>query len=173
MVCIGAAIAMVLLGVISVDQAHRSKSWTTLILVAGMIPLSTAISQTGVAEDLAEAMVNLVGDAGPRMILVGLFIVTAVLGQLISNTATALVLIPITISVAAQMGLSPVALLMCVNVASAASLLTPVATPANTMVMGPAGYKFGDYWKLGLPVMLVYFVVAVYLVPLIWPLNAA
>ncbi|HYJ13278.1 MAG TPA: anion permease, partial [Thermomicrobiales bacterium] len=68
---------------------------------------------------------------------------------------------------------SPVALLMCVNVASAASLLTPVATPANTMVMGPAGYRFGDYWKLGLPVMLVYFVVAVYVVPLIWPLHGA
>jgi di/tricarboxylate transporter len=136
-----------------------------------MIPLSTAISETGVAENLAEAMVNLVGESGPRMVLIGLFLVTAVLGQLISNTATALVLIPITLSVATQMDLSPIALLMCVNVASAASLLTPVATPANTMVMGPAGYRFGDYWKLGLPVMLIYFVVAVYLVPWIWPLQ--
>ncbi len=171
MVCLVAAIAMVLLRVISVEQAHRSMAWTTLILVAGMIPLSTAITETGVAESLAERMIEVVGDAGPRMVLVGLFIVTAVLGQLISNTATALVLIPITLSVATQMGLSPVALLMCVNVASAASLLTPVATPANTMVMVPAGYRFGDYWRLGLPIMAVYFLVAVYLVPVFWPLG--
>lgn len=170
MVCLGAAGAMILLNVVTVKQAHRSMDWTTLILVAGMIPLSTAIAETGVAENLAEGMVSLVGESHPRMILIGLFLVTVILGQLISNTATALVLIPIAVSVAVQMDLSPITLLMCVNVAASASLLTPVATPANTMVMGPAGYRFGDYWRLGLPVMVVYFVVGVFLVPLIWPL---
>ena len=167
---LGAAIAMVLLRVVSVDQAHQSMSWTTLILVAGMIPLSTAITETGTAESLAEWIVDVIGDGSPYLLLAGLFLVTAALGQMISNTATALIVIPIAVSVVAEMDMSVMPVLMCVNVAAAASLLTPVATPANTMVMGPAGYQFGDYWKLGLAVMAVYFVVGVFLVPVIWPL---
>ncbi|MFN8594431.1 MAG: SLC13 family permease [Thermomicrobiales bacterium] len=165
-----AAIAMVLLGVISVEQAQRSLAWTTLILVAGMIPLSTAITQTGAADLLASTIVSLAGGGGPYLLLLGLFVITAVMGQLISNTATALILIPIAISVAAESGISALPLLMCVNVASAAALMTPVATPANMMVMGPGGYTFGDYVKFGLPVMLLYLLVAVFLVPVWWPL---
>jgi di/tricarboxylate transporter len=169
-VCMMAAIAMVLLRVVTIDQAHRSMSWTTLILVAGMIPLSTAITQTGAAETLAHHFVDIVGGHGSYVLLLGLFLIAAILGQLISNTATALILIPISISVAAEMSVSPMAVLMCINVACAASLLTPVATPANTMVMGPGGYKFGDYWKLGLPILGVYLLVAVFVVPIFWPL---
>ena len=168
-VCLVAAMAMVLLRVVTIDQAHRSISWTTLILVAGMIPLSTAITETGTAESLAHRFVDLIGDGSPYVVLLGLFVIAAVLGQLISNTATALILIPIAISISTEMNISPLAVLMCINVACAASLLTPVATPANTMVMGPGGYKFGDYWKLGLPILVVYGLVAVLLVPVFWP----
>ncbi|MCC6313419.1 MAG: anion permease, partial [Thermomicrobiales bacterium] len=168
--CLLAAMAMVVLGVVSVPHAHQSISWTTLILVAGMIPMSTAIAETGVAEMAAKAIVEAVGDGGPTLLLIGLFLITAVFGQLISNTATALVVFPIAVSIAHETGLSPLPLLMCVNVAAAAALLTPVATPANMMVMGPAGYRFGDYWKLGLAVMVVYFLVAVFLVPVVWSL---
>jgi di/tricarboxylate transporter len=164
-----AAIAMVVLRVVTVEQAHRSLSWTTLILVAGMIPLSTAITDTGAASLLAGALIGAVGGAGPYALLAGIFLLCAVLGQLISNTATALIVIPIALSVAAETAISPLPLLMCVNVASAAALLTPVATPANMMVMGPGGYQFGDYVKLGLPLMLLYLVVAVVVVPLWWP----
>lgn len=169
-VTLGAAIAMILFSVVTVDQAHRSMAWSTLILVAAMIPLSTAITETGAAQTLAEGFVDVVGDAGSLPLLIGLFLITAILGQMISNTATALIIIPVALSIAAETGDSPMALLMCVNVAAAASLLTPVATPANLMVMEPAGYRFDDYWKLGLPVMVVYFMVAVFLVPVIWPL---
>ena len=169
-VTLGAAIAMVLVNVVTVDQAHHSMAWTTLILVAAMIPLSTAITETGAAQTLAEGFVDLVGGAGSYPLLIGLFLITAILGQMISNTATALIIIPVAVSVALETGDSPMALLMCVNVAAAASLLTPIATPANLMVMEPAGYRFDDYWKLGLPVMLVYFAFGVFLVPLIWPL---
>jgi di/tricarboxylate transporter len=95
-------------------------------------------------------------------------LVCAILGQLISNTATALVVIPITVSAAAAFGVSPRPMLMAVNVVCAAALLTPVATPGNLMVMGPGGYKFGDYWKLGLPILIWYMLVAVLWVPLIW-----
>lgn len=166
-----AALAMVVLRVVTVQQAHRSMAWTTLILVAGMIPLSTAITVTGTAEILAEGMVSVVGDAGPLLLLAGLFVVTAILGQLISNTATALIIIPIALSVAQESAINPYAVLMCVSVASAAALLTPVATPANMMIMQPAGYRFGDYWKFGLAIMALYAAVAILLVPVIWPLQ--
>jgi di/tricarboxylate transporter len=163
-----AAIAMVLIRVVTVDQAHRSMAWTTLILVAAMIPLSDAITDSGAAETLAGGLLDALGAGGPYLVMTGIFLITAVLGQLISNTATALILIPITLSIAAEGGYSAMALLMCLNVAAAAALLTPIATPANLMVMGPAGYRFGDYWKLGLPVMAVYYLVAIGLGPMIW-----
>ena len=90
------------------------------------------------------------------------------LGQLISNTATALIILPIALSVSVDAGISALAVLMCVNVAFHASFLTPIATPANLMVMEPGGYKFGDYWKLGLVLMILYGLVAILLVPQIW-----
>ena len=164
-----AAGAVLLAGILSVDEVYRAVNWTTVILVGALMPLSTAISETGAARLLADGLVSLVGDAGPRALLAGLFVLTAVLGQVISNTATALIIIPISVVAALDMGVSPQPVLMTVAVAAAASFLTPVATPTNLMVMEPGGYRFGDYWKFGLPMMLWFFVVAVGLVPLIWP----
>ncbi|MFO1210761.1 MAG: SLC13 family permease [Amaricoccus sp.] len=162
------AAAILLLGILSVDEIYRAINWTTVILVGAMMPLSTAITETGAAKLLADHLIAIVGAGGPRALLGGLFVLTAVLGQVISNTATALIIIPISVVAAAEMGISPQPVLMSVAVAAAASFLTPVATPTNLMVMEPAGYRFGDYWKFGLPYMLWYFVVAVGLVPLIW-----
>jgi di/tricarboxylate transporter len=163
-----AACALVLLRVLTVDQAYRAINWTTVILVGAMLPLSTAMEKTGAANLMATTLIHLIGDAGPYALLAGLFVLTAVLGQLISNTATALIMIPIAMAAAAEIGVSPRPVLMCVAVASAAAFLTPIATPVNLMVMGPGGYRFGDYWKLGLPLMLLFFVVATFLVPAIW-----
>jgi di/tricarboxylate transporter len=163
-----AAVAIVLLRVLTVDQAYRAISWTTVILVGAMIPLSTAMVQTGAAADLADDLVSIVGDSGGYALLGGLFVLTAALGQLISNMATALIVIPIAVSAATEIGVSVQPVLMCVAVAAAAALLTPVATPANLMVMGPGGYRFGDYWKLGLPLLVLYGVVAILLVPVFW-----
>ncbi|CAM3165462.1 SLC13 family permease [Prescottella defluvii] len=163
-----AAGAMIVSRVLTVEQSYRRISWTTVLLVAGMIPLSTAIRTSGAGEMVAELLVAAVGDAGPTMLLVALFALTVVFGQLISNTATALVVIPIAVSAAAQLGVSAAPVLMSVCVASAAAFLTPVATPANMMVMAPAGYRFGDYWKLGIVMIGLFFVVSVGLVPLVW-----
>jgi di/tricarboxylate transporter len=163
-----AAGAFLLSGILNVEQLYRSINWTTVILVGAMMPLSVAIQQTGAAALLAQGLVDLVGDSGPRVLLAGLFILTAVLGQVISNTATALIIIPISVVTAQQMGISPEPVLMAVGVAAAASFLTPVATPTNLMVMEPGSYKFTDYWKFGLPFMLWFFVVAVFWVPMIW-----
>ena len=159
---------MVLLGVLTVPQAYRSINWTTVILVGAMMPLSTAISKTGAATMLADGVVAVVGGAGPHALLAGLFVLTALLGQLISNTATALIVIPIALAAARQTGISPLPVLMNVAVAGAASFLTPVATPVNLMIKGPAGYEFGDYWRLGLPLLLWFLLVSTFLVPVFW-----
>lgn len=163
-----AAGAIVLSGIMNVEQSYRAIDWTTVILVGAMMPLSTAMIETGAAKLMAEHLVALVGDAGPIALLAGLFVLTAIMGQLISNTATALIVIPIGVAAAATMGISPRPVLMSTAVAAAAAFLTPIATPTNLMVMGPGGYAFGDYWKLGLPLLLWFFVVAVFIVPMIW-----
>ena len=163
-----AAGAVVLIGIMNIEQAYRAINWTTVIMVAAMMPLSTAMERTGAAQLLAEYLVKAVGDMGPYALLGGLFVLTAVLGQLISNTATALIVIPIGIAAAKVLGMSPEPVLMSTAIAAAASFLTPIATPTNLMVMGPGGYAFSDYWKLGLPLMIWFFIVATFFVPLVW-----
>jgi di/tricarboxylate transporter len=165
---IACACAMVLFGVLTVAQAYKGIDWNTVILLGGMIPLSTAMTASGAADLMADQLLAVVGDAGPRALLIGLFVLTLVLGQLISNTATALIIAPIAVAASIELGISPRPVLMSIAVAAAASFFTPVATPPNVMVMGPGGYRFGDYWKLGLPCALWFFVVAVFLVPLYW-----
>jgi len=133
-----------------------------------MIPVSTAMQVSGAADQVARALVETVGGAGPYLLLLASAGLTAVLGQLISNMATALIVLPVAVSAADELDVSAKPVLMAVAVASAAAFLTPVATPANLMVMGPGGYRFGDYWKLGLPILALFGVVAVFLVPVIW-----
>jgi di/tricarboxylate transporter len=165
-----AAGAMVLLRVVPLAHAYRGIPWTTVVLVAGMIPVSTAIAESGAADRMAQALVSLVGGRGPYLLLLGIFLFTAVLGQIISNTATALIIVPIAIAAAAELEVSVQPVLMCVAVAATAAVLTPVATPANMMVKGPGGYRFGDYWKLGLPILFLFGVVGVAVVPVFWPI---
>jgi len=162
------ASAMTITRALTLGQAYKAVSWTTVILVAAMIPLATAMSETGAAEILATTLVQIVGDAGPYALLIGLFVLTAGLGQLISNMATALVVSPIAVSAATTLGVSARPLLMAVTVAAAAAFLTPVATPVNLMIKEPGSYHFGDYWKLGLPLLCLYFVLTVGIVPLVW-----
>jgi di/tricarboxylate transporter len=164
-----AACALILTRTVSISQAYHSISWTTIVLIAGMIPLATAFIQTGTADLVAQRLLGLVGDAGPHTVLLVLCVLTIALGQLISNVATVLVVGPIALSIAAALGLSVQPFMMALTVAGAAAFLTPIATPANLMVMEPGGYRFGDYWKLGLPLSLIFLVVAVWYVPFIWP----
>ncbi len=164
-----AAGAMILLRVLTLEQAYRAISWTTVILVGGMIPLTTAMQQTGAAELVGDTLVRIAAGAGPYALVLSLCALTAILGQLISNTATALIMIPIAVSAAGELGVSVRPVLMAVNVMAAAAFLTPVATPGNLMVMGPGGYRFGDYTKLGLPLLALFLLVATLLVPVFWP----
>lgn len=166
-----AAIALVLTKVVTVTRAYRSISWTTVVLVAGMIPMSTAFQTTGAATLIADGLGTWLGSAGPYAALAVIVLITLVLGQLISNTATVLIVAPVAVALAGTLHLSVLPFLMALTIAGAASLLTPVATPANLMVMEPGGYRFGDYARLGLPLSLLYFAIAVFYVPMIWPFT--
>jgi di/tricarboxylate transporter len=168
-VVLTAALALVTLRVLPVEQAFRAISGTTLVMVAGLIALAAAMRETGAAKSVALELLAQVGGLGTHAVLATLFVLTAGLGQLISSTATALIVTPIAISIAGEIGLDPRTALVTVAVAAAASFLTPVASTCNLVVQAPGGLRFGDYWRLGLPLMLWFFVVATFLVPVLWP----
>ena len=165
-----AAMAVIAAGILTVPQAYRAIDWNTVVLVASMLPLSTAMYRTGVATQMADLLVSAIGESSPTMLLAGLFLFTAILGQVISNTATAMIVIPIAVTAAGDLGISALPVLMSLNVGASAAFLTPVATTSNLIVMRPGGYRFGDYWKLGLVLMALYFLVAVFWVPVVWKL---
>jgi di/tricarboxylate transporter len=133
-----------------------------------MVPLATAMTQTGAADLIGDKLVALVGGAGPRVLLAGLFFITACITQLIANAAAALMMFPIALAVAAEIGVNPQPLLMGVLVGAHAAFMTPVATPPNLMIYGPGGYQFGDYWKLGLLCVIWFGVVVIIVAPLVW-----
>ena len=163
-----AAMAVIGAGILTVPQAYRAIDWNTVVLVASMLPLATAMYVTGAATQIADRLVAATGGGSPAMLLAGLFLFTALLGQVISNTATTMIIIPIAVTAAAELGISVKPVLMSLNVGASAAFLTPVATTSNLIVMGPGGYRFGDYWKLGVVMMVLYFAVAVFWVPLVW-----
>ncbi|MFS0898432.1 SLC13 family permease [Mycolicibacterium litorale] len=166
-----AALAMVALRVVHPEQVYRAIPWQTIILIGALIPLSTAIQTSGAAEQIAAPIVELVGNRSPYLVLTVVFLLTAALGQFISNVATVLVVVPIAVAAATESGISVQAMLMLVALAGAASLLTPIATPANMIVMNPGGYRFSDYWRLGIVTMVAWYVVAMAVVPFFWPLH--
>ena len=165
-----AAVSLVLLRVVGVAQAYRSVSWQPVVLVGALIPLSTAIQTSGAADRVASVLIDAVGSGRPYLLLAALFLLTAALGQVVSNTATVLVVVPIALAAAEATGTSAKPVLMVVAIAGCAALLTPISTPGNMMIMSPGGYRFDDYWKLGLPIMLWWFVVSLTVVPLVWGL---
>jgi di/tricarboxylate transporter len=163
-----AAGALILLQVVSVDQAFRAVEWTAVVLIAGLIPLSHALQTTGAADDLADLVLDVVGGAGPHVLLIVLALVAVALSVAVSNTATALILLPVATSAAQALDVSTRPVLMSLGVACACSFLTPISTPGNLMIMGPAGYRFGDYWRFGVPCTALFLLIAVFWVPVVW-----
>ncbi|WP_237688654.1 SLC13 family permease [Arthrobacter sunyaminii] len=164
-----AAGALVVLGVVSVPQGFRAVSWDTVILIAGLIPLSNAFVSSGAADEIASLVDRLTGGGSPHFALLVICVLTLILSQFISNVATVLVMAPVAVSFAQSLEVSVQPFMMALTVVGAAAFLTPIATPANLMVMQPGGYRFGDYWRLGLPLALVFLAAGVFYVPLIWP----
>ena len=165
-----AAVAMILGGCLTTREAYRSISWSSVVLIAAMIPMGKALETTGGASLVAEGLVNTLGDLSPVALMAGIFLLTTGFSQVINNTATAVLVAPIVIQAAVDLGVSPHPLLMIVAIAASTAFLTPIGTTTNILVFSPGGYRFTDYVKVGLPLMLIFLAVSLVLVPRIWPL---
>lgn len=163
------AVLMVITRCLDMDEAYRFIEWKAVFLIAGMLPLGIAMESTGAAALLANGMVQVVGDFGPRAVLAGLFLLAMVATLFMPNPVVAVLLSPIALSSAVDLGISPYPLMLAIAFGASASFLSPVGHPANVLVMGPGGYRFTDYIKVGLPLAVVLLVVVVTAVPLFWP----
>jgi len=169
---VAALIGCLLLGLlrcIDLDSAYRSVHWQTLVLIVGMMPFALALQKTGGIDLAAGALLGALGDAGPRMVLAGLFVITALLGLFISNTATAVLMAPVALAVAEELQASPHPFAMVVALAASAAFMTPVSSPVNTLVAGPGNYTFLDFVRIGVPFTGIALVMSVTLVPWLLP----
>jgi len=163
---LGVAVVLFASGRVRLDAIN----WPSLVLIAGMLPLATALKQTGGTDLMVDGLVDSIGDLGPYAMMAGLFALTAMLSLFVSNTATAVMLAPIAIGVALDMGVAPAPFVMTVAVAASAAFMTPVSSPVNTLVVEPGGYGFIDFVKIGVPMALLTGVVSLTLIPLLFPL---
>jgi len=169
---IAAIIACLLMGkfrCIDMESAYKAIHWPGLILIAGMMPFALALQKTGGVALVVQGLMDIAGGKGPHIMLLCLFILCATIGLFISNTATAVLMAPIGVAAAQQMGVSPYPFTMIIAIAASAAFMTPVSSPVNTLVLGPGGYRFVDFVKIGVPFTLVVMVVSVLLVPLLFP----
>ena len=159
----------VLFRCLSMEDAYRSISWESLLLVAGMLPIATALEKTGGMALISQSFTSSLGGFGPTAVMTGLFLLTSIFSQFVSNTATTVLVAPVAIMAAGELGVSPQAFLMAVAVGASAAFVTPVASPVNTLVLGPGGYRFMDFVKVGLPLQLALAVAASLLLPMFFP----
>jgi len=165
-----AALAMVLVGCLNMKNAYRAMNWQSLVLIAGMLPMAQAMEKTGGVK-LIVNQVTVLGDYGPLALMLGLFVITSFLSQVISNTATTVLVAPIALGAAKILGVSPYPLLMTVAMAASTAFATPVASPVNTLVLGPGGYRFNDFVKVGLPLIFLSMLVTLLAVPILFPFK--
>ena len=170
MAAIIGALVCVLTGCLTEKQAYASIDWVTIFLFAGMMPVSTAMDKTGAGKLIAEWTVGMMGGSpSPMIVTAVLFILSCVLTQFMSNTASAALLCPIGIAISQNLGADPKAVLMAIAVAASCAFASPVGTPPNTLVLGPGGYKFMDYVKCGTGLVVVCFIVSIIVIPMVWP----
>ena len=155
---------------IDMDSAYKAIHWQSLVLIVGMLPFALALQKTGGIALATSGLVGLLGDAGPHALLACLFLLTALIGLFISNTATAVLMAPVALATAEQLGASPYPFAMIVALAASAAFMTPISSPVNTLVLGPGQYRFGDFVRIGVPFTVLVMIVAVLLVPLVFPL---
>lgn len=166
---LAACLLMGLFRCVDMESAYRSIHWPSLILIVGMMPFSSALEKTGGIALAADGLLHLLREAGPRAILGGVFALTAILGMFISNTATAVLMAPVALKVAGDLGVSPYPFAMVVAVAASAAFMTPVSSSVNTLVLGPGQYRFVDFVKVGVPFSVLVMLVSVLLIPLWFP----
>jgi di/tricarboxylate transporter len=164
-----AALLMILTRCLTIDEAYGFIDWKSIVLVAGMLPMSTALEKAGLVNLAAEALTSTLGTLGPIWILAGLFLATAFFTQILSNTATAVLIAPIALAAAYNLGVQPQAFLMAVGLSASMAFASPVASPVNTLVMGAGNYRFSDYIKIGTPLLVIGLIISMMVLPLLWP----
>ena len=165
-----AAVAMVMTGCVrSMEAAYKTINWQTIVLFAAMLPMSTALEKTGVSAAIADSIVGWLGNSGPTLMLAGIYAATSIMTIFISNTVTAVLMAPIALQCAMQVGVSPVPFMFAVTVAASMCFASPFSTPPNALVMSAGQYTFMDYVKVGLPMQILMGIVMVFTLPLLFP----
>jgi di/tricarboxylate transporter len=165
-----AAVAMILTGCLSIEEAHKSIDWRTVFLVAGMLPLGMAMEATGTAQYLADLVLDTLGDFGPTAVLGGMYLLAALITQAMSNAAAMVLIVPIAVDTALGLGANHLTFTMAVVIGAATSFLTPIGHKANVLVFGPGGYRFFDYARVGALLTVALLVVSMIFLPIFWPL---
>jgi di/tricarboxylate transporter len=160
---------MVVTGCLKMEEAYKAIEWKVVFLIASMLPLGVAIENTGAAQMGAQALIALVGDLGPRWVVATLFGVTVLGTQVIPTAALVVLMAPVALGAAASLGISPQLLMMTVAIAASSSFASPLSHPAHLLIMGPGGYRFMDYVKVGVPLTIISLLVSVWLLPILWP----
>lgn len=164
------AAALVLTGCINMEEAYRAIEWRVVVLIAGMLPIGTALVETGLAARIGQAFTATLAPAGPLALIAGLYLFTIVLAQLVGGQVTALIVGPIAVSAAVQLGVNPSAVGVAVAMGCSAAFLTPIAHPVNVLMMGPGSYTFNDFLRVGLGMTIVGFLTLLVVMPLFWQL---
>lgn len=164
-----AALLMILTGALRMDEAYEAIDWRSIFLIAGILPLGIAMETSGTAVLIADQIVGLLGDLGPRGVMIGIFILTALLTEVISNVAATVLLVPIAIDIAFGLNVSPKTFVMAVVLAASTSFLMPIGHQVNVLIFGPGGYRFSDYPKVGVGLNLIILILVALFLPLIWP----
>ena len=164
-----AALLLVILRIVTPREFYDSIEWPTIIMIGSLLVLGQALESSGASNSIATLIVKLSNTFSPALILAFLMLLTIILTKVINNTAATILMAPIALSVAIYLGVSPDPFLMAVVVGASSSFLTPIGHQSNTLVMGPGGYKFTDYWRLGLPLTIISLVVGIPLILLVWP----
>jgi di/tricarboxylate transporter len=164
------SVLMVLTGCLSMDEAYQSIEWRSVFLIAGMLPLGTVMESTGTAQFLADQIVRFAGAWGPIAVLAGIYILAGLITEPMSNAAATVLMVPIAIDIALELGANPQSFVLAVVIGASTSFLTPVGHQSNVLVFGPGGYRFADFTRVGWLLNLVLVVVALLVIPLFWPL---
>lgn len=160
----------ILLNIVPVRNMYDSIEWPVIVLLGSMIPIGAALQSTGGTALIVDGILNISTDFGPVVVLTLLVVVTMTLSDVMNNTATAVIAAPIAVEIASRLGVNPDPFLMGVAVAASCAFLTPIGHKNNTLIMGPGGYRFGDYWRMGLPLEIIIVAVAVPMILWVWPL---
>ena len=160
---------ILLTGCVPISKAYKGISWTSVIMIGAMIPMGLALQKTGTAQIVANGLVNYLGVINPVLLLAGIFVLTTAFSQVINNSATAVLMAPIALIAASTLQISPEPFMIVVAISASTAFLTPVGTTTNAMVLTAGGYKFMDYFKVGAPLLFVFLVLTLMLVPIFWP----